>query len=409
MMRDQATFEPAPNRVTQPEFWGKLPARWDSDTDDTLVCCHVRQETHDVKSFFFRAPNERTFAFEPGQFITLELEIEGESINRCYTISSPPTRPHTISITVKRVPDGKVSNWLHDNLQTGGKVRVLGPAGEFTCARHPARKFLFLSAGSGVTPLMSMSRAHHELGEDRDIVFVHSARTPDDIIFARELDLIASNQTHFRTAFVCERVGARTNWPGVTGFLSLSLLKLIAPDFLEREVFTCGPAPYMQAVRKLLDEGGFDRSRYHEESFSFETVSEVATQLTTMHVADVLQHADAPVTAGSFAEALEEAAGFEPLPAPAPAETETRFKVSFVKSHREIECAGGQHVLDAAKKAGVRLPASCTQGMCGTCKVKLVSGEVAMKHAGGIRQREIDQGMVLLCCSKPLSDLVVDK
>ena len=100
MMRDQATFEPAPNRVTQPEFWGTLPARWDSDTDETLVCCHVRQETHDVKSFFFRAPGERTFVFEPGQFITLELEIDGESINRCYTISSPPTRPHTISITV---------------------------------------------------------------------------------------------------------------------------------------------------------------------------------------------------------------------------------------------------------------------------------------------------------------------
>jgi ferredoxin-NADP reductase len=417
MMRDQATFqlstEPAlpraASRVTQPRFWETLPARWNSDADDTLVCCHVRDETHDVKSFFFRAPSERAFVFEPGQFITLELEIDGEGINRCYTISSPPTRPHTISITVKRVPGGKVSNWLHDHLHAGMQVRVLGPSGEFTCARHPARKFLFLSAGSGITPLMSMSRTHHELGEDSDIVFVHSARTPDDIIFARELDLIASNQGHFRTAFVCERVGARTNWSGVTGFLSLPLLKLIAPDFLEREVFTCGPAPYMQAVRKLLDEGGFDRSHYHEESFSFETVSEVATQLTTMHVADVLQHADAPVTAGSFAEALEEAVGFEPLPAPAPAETETRFKVSFVKSHREIECAGGQHVLDAAKKAGVRLPASCTQGMCGTCKVKLVSGEVAMKHAGGIRQREIDQGMVLLCCSKPLSDLVVDK
>ena len=106
---------------------------------------------------------------------------------------------------------------------------------------------------------MSMSRAHHELGEDSDIVFVHSARTPDDIIFARELDLIASNQANFRTAFVCERVGARTNWPGVTGFLTLPLLKLIAPDFLEREIFTCGPAPYMKAVRDLLDEGGFDR------------------------------------------------------------------------------------------------------------------------------------------------------
>lgn len=402
MIRDQAAFEPGPNRVTQPGFWDTLPPSWNSDTtDDSLVCCHVRQETHDVKSFFFRAPNERTFVFEPGQFITLELEIDGESVNRCYTISSPPTRPHTISITVKRVPGGKVSNWLHDNLQAGGKIRVLGPAGEFTCARHPARKFLFLSAGSGITPLMSMSRAHHELSEDRDIVFVHSARTPDDIIFARELDLIASNQTNFRTAFVCERVGTRSNWHGVTGFLSLPLLKLIAPDFMEREIFTCGPAPYMKAVRDLLAEGGFDTTHYHEESFSFETVSEVAAQLTTAHVADALK------SPGTFDATREAATGF--APATAPIESETTFKVSFARSNREIDCGSAQHVLDAAKKAGVRLPASCTKGMCGTCKVKLLSGEVQMKHAGGIRQREIDQGMVLLCCSTPMTDLVVDK
>jgi ferredoxin-NADP reductase len=401
MMRDQAAFEPGPSRVTEQGFWDALPARWDSDAEDTLVCCQVRQETHDVKSFFFRAPYERTFAFEPGQFVTLELDIDGESVNRCYTISSPPTRPHTISITVKRVPGGKVSNWLHDNLQVGGKIRVLGPAGEFTCARHPARKYLFLSAGSGVTPLMSMSRAHHELAEDRDIVFVHSARTPDDIIFARELDFIASNQQQFRTAFVCERAGTRTNWHGVTGYLSLALLKLIAPDFMEREIFTCGPAPYMKAVRDLLAEGGFDATHYHEESFSFDTVAEVAAQLTTAHVADALSSSD------TFDFTREQAAGFEP--AAAPVEAETTFKVSFAKSNREITCGTTQHVLDAAKKAGVRLPASCTKGMCGTCKVKLLSGEVAMKHAGGIRQREIDQGMVLLCCSTPLTDLVVDK
>jgi ferredoxin len=164
-------------------------------------------------------------------------------------------------------------------------------------------------------------------------------------------------------------------------------------------------------VRNLLDEGGFDRRHYHEESFSFETVSEVAAQLTTAHVGDVLQTATEAVAVESFAEARREAPAFEPAPA-APeigTEIETRYKVSFTKSNREIECGSGQHVLDAAKKAGVRLPASCTQGMCGTCKVKLVSGEVAMKHAGGIRQREIDQGMVLLCCSKPLTDLVVEK
>ncbi|WP_322092198.1 hybrid-cluster NAD(P)-dependent oxidoreductase [Paraburkholderia bannensis] len=379
MMRDAAQFDPAHSRVTRPAFWGALPEKWTSDVEETLECCHVRQETHDVKSFFLRSPQGRTFSFEPGQFITLELEIDGETVNRCYTISSSPARPHTLSITVKRVPGGKVSNWLHDNLMPGAMIRVLGPAGEFTCARHAAPKYLFLSAGSGITPLMSMSRAYHDLAEDRDIVFVHSARTPDDVIFARELELIAASHSSFRTSFVCERVGARTHWSGVTGFLTLPLLKLIAPDFMEREIFTCGPAPYMKAVRDLLDEAGFARERYHEESFSFETL----------------------------------AADDAPLSAPAdttPASTEAAtFKVTFAKSHREIQCGEHQHVLAAAREAGVRLPASCTQGMCGTCKVKLVSGQVEMKHNGGIRQREIDQGMVLLCCSTPRSDLVVDK
>ncbi len=383
MMRDAQTLEPQDGRLTRPAFWSALGASWTSDAEETLVCCQVRQETHDVKSFFFMSKEGRTFAFEPGQFITLELEIDGETINRCYTISSAPTRPHTISITVKRVPGGKVSNWLHDNLRAGDAIRVLGPAGEFTCARHAAGKYLFLSAGSGITPLMSMSRSHHELGEDRDIVFVHSARTPEDIIFARELDLIAANQQRFRTSFVCERQGQRTTWPGITGFLTLPLLRLIAPDFMEREIFTCGPAPYMKAVRDMLEEAGFDRARYHEESFSFDALP-----------------------------AAEQAAASEGASVPAngaEAGSEIKFSVTFAKTHRDIECGAHEHVLDAAKRAGLRLPSSCTQGMCGTCKVKLVAGQVDMRHNGGIRQREIDQGMVLLCCSKPLSDLVVDK
>jgi len=132
-------------------------------------------------------------------------------------------------------------------------------------------------------------------------------------------------------------------------------------------------------VRDLLEEAGFDRKHYHEESFSFETLIEDAPEL----LAEV-----APAENGA---------------------TTSTFTVSFARSNREISCGTDQHVLDAARQAGVRLPSSCTQGMCGTCKVKLVSGQVEMKHNGGIRQREIDQGMVLLCCSKPLSDLVVEK
>jgi len=379
-------------RLSQAGFWSVLPPAWDSEREESLVCCQVRDETHDVKSFFFASRSQHGFVFRPGQFLTLELEIDGRQFNRCYTISSSPTRPHTVSITVKRVSGGRVSNWLHDNLKVGDVVRMLGPAGEFSCAQagedgeptakdeahdEPARKFLFLSAGSGITPLMSMTRAHHELAEDRDIVFVHSARTPADIIFARELELIAFNQRRFRTAFVVERLGEARDWSGLTGFLTLPMLQLIAPDFMEREIFTCGPSPYMEAVRTLLHDAGFDSSHYHEESFSFE-------QLTQMPEA----------TLGAVTAGASEVAG---------------YAVQFLQSRRELRCQPDQHVLEAAQQAGLRLPKSCSQGMCGTCKAKLVSGRVEMKHKGGIRQREIDQGMVLLCCSKPLTDLVIEK
>jgi len=376
-------------RIHQPEFWQRLPSLWDSDVEESLQCCQVRQETHDVKSFFFRSLAGHAFQFSPGQFLTLELDVDGQRVNRCYTISSPPTRPHTLSITVKRVPGGTVSNWLHDHLEVGDSVRVLGPAGAFSSALHPAERYLFLSAGSGVTPLMSMARTHRDLCDDRDTVFVHSARTPDDIIFGRELTLLAASQQRFRAHFICEGLGEQGGWHGLTGRITLPLLQLMAPDFMTREIFVCGPAPYMQAVRAMLREAGFDMARHHEESFSFDTLP-------------AAQHAPG-VTELSARTANQNS---KPIASAAPA---TAFSIVFQKSQRTIECGAAQALLDAARDAGLRLPASCTQGMCGTCKVRLLDGKVDMQHQGGIRQREIDQGMVLLCCSVPLSNLRIDK
>ncbi|MGV2899203.1 2Fe-2S iron-sulfur cluster-binding protein [Achromobacter sp. AGC78] len=365
-------------RIHQPGFWQRLPSPWDSNVEETLLCCQVRQETADVKSFYFRSRAGHAFQFSPGQFLTLELDIDGEPFNRCYTISSPPTRPHTLSITVKRVPGGKVSNWLHDCLEVGDVLRVLGPAGEFSSALHPAPRYLFLSAGSGITPLMSMVRTHRDLCDDRDTVFVHSARTPDDIIFSRELALLSASQRHFRAHFICESLGQHAGWHGLTGRLSLPLLELMAPDFLRREIFVCGPAPYMLAVRDMLESAGFDMARHHEESFSFDALSKPAEAVAS--------------TDAALASAAQPA-----------------FSIHFQKSQRTIQCAAGQPLLDAARDAGLRLAASCTQGLCGTCKVRLLDGRVDMRHQGGIRQREIDQGMVLLCCSRPLSNLLIDK
>ncbi len=352
------------------------PPVWDADTDEALICRAVRQETHDVRSFLFTARAPRLFRYLPGQFLTLDLEIDGVAVNRCYTIASAPTRPHAIAITVKRQPGGVVSPWLHAMLRPGVAIRALGPAGEFSCARHGAAKYLFLSGGSGITPLMSMARSHDDLLSEADIVFVHSARSPADIIFRAELDQMARNRAGFRVATICEQDSPDDPWPGLRGRLGLPMLRLIAPDFTERAVFTCGPAPYMAAVRAMLAEAGFDMARYHEESFDFAKL-----------------------------------AGPNPAPALAlatPAST-TGFRVEFAKSGQVVACGPGTFVLDAAEAAGLRLPSSCTQGLCGTCKSRLVSGTVDMQHAGGIRKREIEQGMILICCSKPTSDLVIDR
>lgn len=371
------------SRIAAP-LWELPPSKWDPDSDDTLVCCHVRQETHDVKSFLFRTRSPRLFRFRPGQFITLELMIDGQPINRCYTISSAPTRPDTLSITVKRKIGGTVSNWLHDNLKPGNAIKALGPAGEFSCTLHPAEKYLFLSGGSGVTPLMSMARTHYDLGEDKDIVFAHSARSPRDIIFRTELVAMASGMAHFRTAFVCENPSADDPWDGHTGYLTLPMLRLITRDFAHRTVFCCGPEAYMAAVRALLEDAGFDMTRYHEESFTFGQHQSAAPAVS-----------NAPLTAADAS--------------PADVAADGGFNIKFTKSGQTVSCGPNQFILDAARVAGMRLPFSCAKGMCGTCKSKKLSGEVVMTHNGGIRQREIDAGMILPCCSKPLSDVTLEK
>lgn len=361
-------------RFTDPDTWSAYGAQWNSGEQKTLLCCDVRDETHDVKTFSFRCADFSALSFEPGQFITISPVISGQTIARCYTLSSSPTRPFSFSITVKRVANGVVSNWLHDNLRAGDALSASGPAGSFTPVGHPAKKLLYLSAGSGVTPLMSMTRAGFDMTAQLDIVFVHSARTPSDIVFHEELTRMQALMPGLRVLNVCEGLGADTDWTGPVGRLSLELLSESVPDFKEREVFTCGPQGYMDAVKALLKNGGFDFQHYHQESF------------------DLAALVEAP---------LIEAA-------PIVEQGETLFSVTLSRSGKTFSMPATQTVLSAAKKAGAIVPSSCSQGVCGTCKTALLQGTVEMNHNGGIRQREIDKGLRLLCCSRPTSDLVID-
>jgi ferredoxin-NADP reductase len=343
-------------------------------------CVKVIQETWDVRTFCFMADQPILFFFKPGQFVTLELEIEGQPIMRSYTISSSPSVPYSFSVTIKRLPGGRVSNWLHDTLHEGQELAVHGPVGLFNAIDFPSPKVLYLSGGVGITPVMSMARWFYDTNANVDMTFVHSARSPKDIIYHRELEHMASRIDNFSLHLICEKHGLGEPWAGYRGYLNHKMLELMVPDFLEREVFCCGPTPYMSAVKRLLEAAGFDMTRYHEESFG----------------------ATPPEARADAVEQAEQAADAPEV------DLADLHQVEFIASGKSIRVAPGETVHAAAAKLGLLIPKACGMGICGTCKVMKLGGEVEMDHNGGITEEDEAEGYILSCCSVPKGDVRIE-
>lgn len=330
-------------------------------------------EAKDTMTFAFRAEGGSYFTFAPGQFITLELPVNGENIYRTYTISSSPSRPLSLSVTVKAQPDSIGTRWMLDNLRVGMKVRAFGPAGQFHLYNFPAKKYCFISAGSGITPMMSMTNYLYDRGNNIDINFIHCARSPSEIIFRNSLEQMSARVPGINLAWIVEMKDPFNAWAGYTGRFNQLILELNTPDFFEREIFCCGPEVFMQAVRDVLNAANFDMSHYHEESFA------------------------APVTE------VQEVDYNEPLP-----NASVSAKISFSLSEKTISSNQDRTILEASREAGLNIPSACNFGVCGTCKVKKKSGEVYMVHNGGISQRDEASGYILACCSKPIGDISIE-
>ncbi|NGQ91767.1 hybrid-cluster NAD(P)-dependent oxidoreductase [Rhodobacter sp. HX-7-19] len=344
---------------------GKQRQNWTAapwDDREELEVAMVIPETADTVTIAFRAPSGAWFDYQPGQFLTLDLPVPGGPLSRTYTISSSPSRPLSISITVKAQPGSIGTRWMLDNLKPGMRIKAHGPAGQFTFHRHPAKKYLFISAGSGITPMMSMTMWAWDSGEMPDIAFVHAARKPADIIFKRRLEQFAARVPGLQLRFTVEEVDPFEVWSGFRGRLSQIMLGLMAPDYLEREVFCCGPEPFMRSVREMLASLGYDMARYHEESFAAPALEEV------------------PVETAAPTGAAE---------------------ITFEGAGKTVSCDGAETVLAVARRAGLNIPSSCNFGLCGTCKVQKTGGEVVMVHNGGISDEEIESGLILACCSRP--------
>jgi glycine betaine catabolism B len=363
----------------------EVARQWTQD-QLTVTCVGIITETYDTKTLRFAANPPVLFDHQPGQFVTLTLNIDGCLVERSYTISSTPSRPHTLEITVKRVPapadalaapSGLVSNWLHDNLQVGSEIQVSAPMGDFTCAEHPARKILLISAGSGITPMMSMSRWAYDCAADLDIAFFHSARTSRDLIFHKELAWMSAQHPNFQLHLSLTRSEIGNDWSGLTGRLDANMLEQIAADFRERAVYVCGSEGFMAEVENLLKNLDFPMDNYYQESFGSGPP------------------APTPVAAS--------------VSSPTQVNTEVSSLVLFSQSGKEVSNDGDESILELGKQENIRLKSACGKGKCGVCKLKKVKGKV--KYQGSpsrLSASEQDAGFILPCIAYPIGRVEVE-
>ena len=396
-----------------------------------VKCIQIVDETVDVKTFTFVAEPPVKFNYQPGQFLTLSLDIDGKSIKRSYSISSTPSRPHTIEVTVKRVPapgdepsapPGLVSNWLHDNMKVGSQIEVNAPMGKFTNFANPAAKLLLISAGSGITPMMSMSRWICDTVSNVDIIFLHSARSPEDIIFRQELEMMTSRYPNFKLAITVTRPMSGQPWYGYTGRINETILPTIASDYKDRTVYVCGPNPFMEATKELLQNIDFPMDNYYEESFGgakkkkaaptvpagdrtsiVQPSASIPTAVPISQPEPVPQIPEVPATSIIQPPSISQP---EPpplsVPEPAPSSSSSPMIV-LAKSGQEIACDGEECILDVAEAEGADLAFGCRMGACGACKVKILEGEVVYDD-----DVACEDGFIYTCVARPVGKVVIE-
>jgi ferredoxin-NADP reductase len=309
----------------------------------------IRAETPDVRSFVLR-PNRCWPGFVAGQHVTLAVEIGGVRHHRSYSLSSMPA-DRFLRVTVKRQPGGRVSSWLHDRLAIGDALVLSRPAGAFTLPPVPPRKLLMLSAGSGITPVMSMLRDLHHRAPDRDVVFFHVCRTPVDAIFAGELRTLAASMPALRLV---------THLTAERGRLDTDGLAALVPDYAERSTWLCGPAPFMEMVQARWD------------------AEDLADRLAC-------EHFGAPVAR---------------RPAGVP------VRVRATRSNRSFITTGERPLLVEAEAAGLAPKHGCRIGICRTCRCRMTSGSVENLRTGEVTSEP--NRLIQLCISSARSDIELE-
>ncbi|WP_309076171.1 ferredoxin reductase [Paenarthrobacter sp.] len=417
-------------------------------------CVEIVPEVGGMMTFVFRRIDGAPLAFRAGQYVNVAFPVNGEDedpVDRSYSLSSAPTKPWTFDITVKRDATGLVSPWVHENIQPGTVLEMLGPVGAFHLPDADRRaRYLLLAAGAGITPIMSMVRTIHSLPGQADVVVLYHGAEAGGFAFNKELAYIASVDSRIKVFYSLGDRSKPEGWEGLSGRLTAAMLEEVAPDANGRQVYACGPEGYLNTATELLGNVGVDDTSIHMEFFTGDrqTILEYQAELAlAVDIAEEIAEEIADSAEGYY-ESQPTAFGlYEPgydaegplkatgLPletvdadsdeasddgsdagakadAPDASSFETvgtgSLTLSFMRTGINVRVDPTEHILGPAQRAGVRIGANCKEGMCGSCKVVKLSGEVEMNHQGGIRAREIDAGKFLPCCSTAQTDMVID-
>ncbi len=321
-----------------------------------LRLASITRQTPDAKTLRFIVPDGRKLNARPGQFLTFSFLFDGKKVARSYSICSSPARSGYVEITPKRVSQGCVSVFLNERATVGMTVEANGPFGHFCFDESKHQNVVLLAAGSGITPMMAMLRYMDDLCLETTVTLLYCVRTSNDIIFHGELEELRARLKNFQYHLLLSQPHAE--WPGPRGHVSREFMENTLKEIALQDFFLCGPPPFMEASRVLLIGLGVKPERIRQESFG----------------------SSAPKSAQ-----------------PVSAAAETDVVVEFARSGKAYAIRSGQTLLEAAEEHGVGISSSCRQGQCGTCKTKLLAGNVRMDTQEGLDPDSRAQGFVLTC------------
>jgi len=361
-----------------------------------LVCQKIEQETGDIKTFVFSLPKSATklsFGYHAGQHLNFTVNIAGKIEHCCYTLSSSPTSFGYISITIKRIPQGKISNYFHDYFKVGQSIVAQQVGGSFYLTESVLPKILLISAGSGVTPMLSMLRFMVAKKWKNEVIFIHSAKRKTDLIAQNEVSNLARSHGNCQVVYTLTQ-GSNPQWHGFQGRLDEQMLSNI-DQLNDYQTFVCGPKGFRKTAQQLLDKLGLPSSNYHDQSFGeyeYSTTINNDVKKDNPIISSVTKTVTKTVTTNELVSDQN---------------SQAKVAIYFNRWHKRYQGNKQDSLLEQGEAAGLILPYSCRSGSCGRCKAKLVSGQVMQDSTDGLSISEQQQGYILLCSCKALTDVEV--